>query len=156
MIRLLFVCHGNICRSPMAESVCAHEIKKRNLINVTAESAAAHKDKIGNPPHYGTVEKLKREGIELVPHRARLLMREDAEQYDYFIGMDDYNIRDMKKILGNTEKPVCKLLEFAGSSRPIADPWYTKDFEATFADITEGIKALLDMLEQKGLAVRGS
>lgn len=154
MIGLLFVCHGNICRSPMAESVCAYEIRKRGIKNLFVDSAAAHTDEIGNEPHRGTREKLRREGIPLIPHRARLLVKADAEKYDYFIGMDECNVRDMRRILGEIPKPVCKLLDFTSSSRAIADPWYTGDFEATFCDVTQGIEALLDVLEERGIAKR--
>lgn len=151
MLKLLFVCHGNICRSPMAESVCAYEIEKRGITNVLVDSAAAHTDEIGNPPHRGTQDKLRREGIPLVPHRARLLLKSDGEKYDFFIGMDEYNVRDMKRILGEISKPVCKLLDFTSSPRAIADPWYTGNFEETFQDVTNGVNALLDSLEDKGL-----
>ena len=154
MLKLLFVCHGNICRSPMAESVCAYEIKKRGITNVSVDSAAAHTDEIGNPPHRGTKNKLHSEGVPLVPHRARRLVKSDGEKYDYFIGMDEYNVRDMKHILGEIAKPVCKLLDFTASPREIADPWYTRNFDETFHDVTEGVSALLDLLEEKGLAER--
>ena len=154
MINVAFVCLGNICRSPMAESVCAYEIKKRGITNVSVDSAAAHTDEIGNPPHRGTKNKLHSEGVPLVPHRARLLVKSDGEKYDYFIGMDEYNVRDMKHILGEIAKPVCKLLDFTASPREIADPWYTRNFDETFHDVTEGVSALLDLLEEKGLAER--
>ena len=101
MINVLFVCHGNICRSTMAESVFTDLINRRGLSKKFAiSSAATHTDELGNPPHYGTREKLRRENIPLVPHRARLLTRADGEMYDYIIGMDEENLRHMKRILG--------------------------------------------------------
>lgn len=145
---MLFVCHGNICRSPMAESVCAYLIKERGLTNsVCVDSAAAHRDELGEPPHRGTREKLQKEGIPLVPHRARLLTACDGEEYDYLIGMDDYNVRDMRRIVGekNAHK-VKRLLDFTSVPRPIADPWYTGNFDQTFDEILEGCNALLDAL----------
>lgn len=151
MTKILFVCHGNICRSPMAESVCVYEAKRRGL-RVEVSSAAAHTDEIGNPPHYGTRKKLDEEGIPLVPHRARLLTRRDGAEYDYILGMDDYNVRDIKRIVGNCRAKVCRLLDFSSSPRAIADPWYTGNFDATFSDVAEGVDALLNYLEMNGEA----
>ena len=147
-IRILFVCHGNICRSPMAESVLTDIIKKRGLADkITVRSAAAHTDEIGNPPHRGTREKLAREGIPLVPHRARLLTRADLDEYDLFLGMDEYNVRDMRRILGETCKDkIFMLLDFSARPRAIADPWYTGNFDETYDDIVEGCNALLKTL----------
>lgn len=139
----------------MAESVCAYEIKRRGIDHISVDSAAAHTDEIGNPPHRGTQEKLRREGIPLIPHRARLLLKSDGGKYDYFIGMDEYNVRDMRRILGEIDKPVCKLLDFTTSPRAIADPWYTGNFDATFEDVVKGVSALLDRLETEGDAKRG-
>ena len=150
MIRILFVCHGNICRSPMAESVFAFLLKERKIDDIFCASAAAHTDEIGNTPHYGTREKLKKEGIPLVPHRARLMTKADGEHFDLLIGMDEYNVRDMKRIVGekNAHK-VHLLLEYAGSDRPIADPWYTGDFDETFEDVMTGCRALLNALQNE-------
>lgn len=130
----------------MAESVFMDRVKKRGLSGrIRADSAAAHTDEIGNPPHWGTVEKLKREGIPLIPHRARLMTKADGERYDLLIGMDVYNCRDMKRIVGESNAwKVRMLLDGTPSPRAIADPWYTGDFEATFSDISEGVDALLD------------
>ena len=148
MVKILFVCHGNICRSPMAESVCAHLIEKRGLSGkVAVASAAAHTDEIGNPPHFGTREKLQAVGVPLIPHRARLMTKADGEEYDLLIGMDAYNVRDMKGIVGAANAPKVKmLLDYSAHPRAIADPWYTGDFDQTYADIVEGCTALLDSL----------
>lgn len=101
MVKVLFVCHGNICRSPMAESVFTYLIREKGMEGeVCCASAAAHTDEIGNAPHYGTREKLRKEGIPLVPHRARLMTKADGEEFDFLIGMDEYNVRDMKRIVG--------------------------------------------------------
>jgi len=135
----------------MAESVCAYLIQKRHLeYTVRVDSAAAHRDEIGNPPHRGTCEILRREGIPLVPHRARLLTERDGEDYDFLLGMDSYNVRDMKRIVGRkNEHKVKMLLDFSSDPRAIADPWYTGNFDETFRDILEGCNALLDYLNGK-------
>lgn len=154
MINVLFVCHGNICRSPMAESVCAYLIRKRGLSDfIRVESAAAHTDELGNPPHYGTRRKLEREHIPLIPHRARLMTEEDGNKFDFLIGMDAYNVRDMRRIVGEKNaKKVKMLLDFTSRPRAIADPWYTGDFDETFQDIIEGCMAFLDYLQQHEMA----
>ena len=150
MFKILFVCHGNICRSPMAESVMSYLISERGLEGkVAVSSAAAHTDEIGNPPHIGTRRKLADEGIPLIPHRARLMTREDGEEYDLLIGMDSYNVRDMRRIVG--EKNATKvrmLLDGTSHPRPIADPWYTGNFEETYRDVVEGCKALIEELTE--------
>ena len=141
---VLFVCHGNICRSTMAESVLTDLVNRRGLSEkFRISSAATHPDELGNPPHYGTREKLRQEGIPLVPHRARLLTRADGEAYDHIIGMDEENARHMRRILGDCKAKVCLLLDFTAAPRAIADPWYTSNFDETFDDVTEGCAALL-------------
>lgn len=108
-------------------------------------SAATSREEIGNPPHYGTVNKLREVGISLVPHRAVQMTKADYEYYDYLIGMDTANIRNMKRIAdGDTDGKIYKLLTFAGSDRDVADPWYTGDFDATYDDIDAGCRAFLE------------
>ena len=147
-IRVLMVCHGNICRSPLAQSVMTYLVKERNLSDrFQIESAATSREEIGNPPHPGTVRKLREEGIPLIPHRAVQMTRADYETYDYLIGMDDWNICNMERIAGgDPEHKIHKLLEFAGKTRDIADPWYTGNFDATYEDVMEGCLGLLSRL----------
>ena len=148
MIKILFICHGNICRSPLAQSVMTYLVKERNLFErFQIESAATSREEIGNPPHPGTVRKLREEGIPLIPHRAVQMTRADYETYDYLIGMDDWNIRNMERIAGgDPENKIHKLLEFAGKTRDIADPWYTGNFDVTYEDVMEGCLGLLSSL----------
>lgn len=148
MIKILFICHGNICRSPMAESVMTHIVRQRGLeSHFKISSAATSREEIGNPPHYGTVNKLREVGIPVIPHRAVQMTRKDYDKYDYLIGMDDWNIKNMQKIAGGDPlHKMHKLLEFAGSTRDIADPWYTGNFDATYEDIVEGCETFLDSL----------
>lgn len=148
MISVLFICHGNICRSTMAQSLLAHMVKEKGLADFfRIDSAATSREEIGNPPHYGTVNKLRQEGIPLVPHRARQMTKQDYREFDYLIGMDDANVRNMERIAGgDPEHKIYKLLEFAGSGRAIADPWYTGNFEVTYDDVLEGCEAFLESL----------
>ena len=144
-IKVLFICHGNICRSTMSESVMTHLVKEAGLESVIyINSAATSREEIGNPPHHGTVSKLRQVGVPVVPHRAIQMTKEDYEEYDYLIGMDTYNIRNMQRIAGgDPDEKIYKLLTFAGSGRDIADPWYTGNFDETYRDVLEGCKALL-------------
>jgi len=144
-IKVLFICHGNICRSTMAQSVFAHMVKQRGLENMfEIDSAATSREEIGNSPHYGTVRKLQQEGIPVVPHRARQMTKEDYNYYDYLIGMDTANIRNMNAIAGGDKAgKIYKMLSFAGSGRDVADPWYTGDFDATYEDIVAGLEGFL-------------
>ena len=151
MIKVLFVCHGNICRSTMAQSVFAHMVSQQGLSDYfQIDSAATSREEIGNPPHYGTVNKLRQEAIPLIPHRARQMTRQDYKEYDYLIGMDDANIRNMERIAGgDPAHKIHRLLSFAGSGRAIADPWYTGNFDVTYEDVIEGCEALLETLQSE-------
>lgn len=146
MIKVLFICHGNICRSTMAESVLTYLVKERHVEDMFyINSAATSREEIGNGPHYGTVGKLRQVGIPVIPHRAVQMTAFDYDNYDYLIGMDTANIRNMNRIAGgDPDSKIYKLLTFAGSSRDVADPWYTGDFDATYRDVLEGCNAFLD------------
>lgn len=152
-IRVLFICHGNICRSTMAESVMTHLVKQNRLEDLFyINSAATSREEIGNSPHYGTVAKLREMKIPVIPHHAVQMTAKDYEEYDYLIGMDTANIRNMTRIAGGDRQgKIYKLLTFAGSSRDVADPWYTGDFDATYDDVIKGCSALLDYIRKNNL-----
>lgn len=146
MIRVLFICHGNICRSTMAQFVFQDMINKQGLTEqFYIDSAATSREEIGNPPHHGTVHKLKHIGIPILPHRAVQMTKKDYNKYDYLIGMDSMNIRNMLRIVSSDpEHKICRLLDFTEHPRDIADPWYTGNFDLTYENIKEGCEALLE------------
>ena len=152
-ISILMVCHGNICRSPMAEFVLKDMVKKAGLADrFEIASAATSTEEIGNPVHRGTREKLRQVGISVAGKTAVQLRKSDYDKYDYLIGMDEWNIRNMLRMLGgDPEEKIHKLLEFTGSRRDVADPWYTGDFETTYQDVVTGCKELMKMLKEKGV-----
>ena len=135
----------------MAESVMTHLLAQRGLSDCfTVASAATRSEEIGNPPHYGTVHKLKQVGIPVVPHRAVQMTKADYNQYDYLIGMDSANIRNMTRIAGgDPEGKIYKLTSFAGRSGDIADPWYTGNFDETYDDVLAGCEGLIEYLLER-------
>lgn len=145
MIKIMFVCHGNICRSPMAEYVLkSMVIKQGRADEFTIVSSATSTEEIGNPIHYGTKRKLAEVGILTDNRCAVQLRKSDYNKYDYIIGMDSYNVVNMMRILGSDpEHKVSRLLDFTDNPRDIADPWYTGNFDLTYRDIVEGCTALL-------------
>ena len=145
MINILFVCHGNICRSTMAQFVFADMVKRRRVDHLfIIDSAATSREEIGNPPHHGTVRKCREKGVPVLPHYAVQMTKADYDRYDYIIGMDTWNIRNILRIIGSDpENKVRKLLEFADCSDDIDDPWYTGDFETTYQDVIRGCEGLL-------------
>lgn len=147
-IKVLMVCHGNICRSTMAQFVFQHMVNESGLTGqFYVDSMATSTEEIGNPPHPGTVRKMHEEGIPMVPHRARQITWGDYDRFDYIIGMDTWNMKNLHRMLkGDPEGKVYKLLQFAGSDRDIADPWYTGNFDETYRDVTEGCEGLLKYL----------
>lgn len=150
MIKVLFVCHGNICRSPMAEYVMKYLTAQAGAENeFFIDSAATSTEEIGNGVHYGTRRKLAEVGIPCGDHRARQMTREDYEKFDLLIGMDEANLRNMRRMLGgDPEGKIHALLDYTDQPGPIADPWYTGDFDATYRDVLEGCRGLLQKLTE--------
>lgn len=149
MKRVLFVCLGNICRSPMAEFVFKDLVNKKGLENeFFIDSAATSSEEVGNGIHYGTVQKLRSEGISFTEHRARKITPDDYEKFDYIIGMEEKNVINILRIIGDDSKQkVYRLLDFTENPRDIADPWYTGNFDKTYKDVLEGCDALLNAIK---------
>ena len=149
-MKILFVCHGNICRSPMAEFVMKDMLAKAGRDDVAVESAALHTDELGNDIHYGTKRELSRHGIPFAPRRAWLLSSDRLREYDLVVGMDGANMRDLRRMADNSDAPkLRRLLDFAGVDRDVADPWYTGDFAATYADVVAGCSALMEEVRRR-------
>lgn len=152
MYRILFVCHGNICRSPMAEFVLRDMLKKRGVDNVLVESAATSTEEIGNGVHYGTKKILNGLGIDCSFKTARQMTRHDGEEYDLLLGMDSRNILNMKRMTDSSKHDrIHRLLDYSERPGDIADPWYTGDFDRTYNDVLEGCTALLEYLSREGI-----
>lgn len=151
MIKVLFVCLGNICRSPMAEFVMKDLVKKQGLeTEFQIESAATSSEEVGNGIHYETMAKLKEKQISYGDKKARRLTKEDYEKFNYILGMETSNIRNIYRIIGEDSKnKVYRLLDFSQNPRDIADPWYTGNFDVTFEDVLEGCQAFLEFVKKE-------
>ena len=150
MTRILFVCHGNICRSPMAEFVMKDLVKKAGReAEFEIASAATSTEEIGNPVYPPARRELAAHGIGCAGHAARQLRRADYDHYDLLIGMDGANVRNMRRMCGgDPDGKIRLLLDFAGRpGQEVADPWYTGDFTATWRDVEAGCKGLLEQLK---------
>lgn len=145
MTKILFVCHGNICRSPMAEFVMKDLVEKAGRSDdFEIASAACTNDEIGNDMYPPVKKCLEEKGIPFTPRKARRITEEDYEYYDFIIGMDEENRRDLLKLSnGDPQMKISLLLSWAGLMHEVADPWYTGNFEKTYQDVLKGTKALL-------------
>ena len=154
MIKILFICHGNICRSPMAEFIFKKMLEEHGLSSeFVVDSAATSTEEIwngiGNPVYPLAREKLKEHGISCDGKRARQITKEDASKYDLLIAMDTRNLKNMERVFGNSAKDKTHLLlEYTGDARSISDPWYSNDFDTAYKEIELGCKALLDSLQR--------
>ena len=151
MIKILFICHGNICRSPMAEYVMRDLVRKAGLEGqFQIASAATSREEIGNPVYPPARRKLAEHGISCGGHAARQLRRADYGEYDLLVGMDQANLRNMRRICGgDPDGKLHLLLEYAGRpGQEVADPWYTGDFEATWRDVLAGCQGLLEEIQR--------
>jgi len=151
VIKILFVCHGNICRSPMAEFVMKDMVKRKGLSEqFEIHSAATSTEEIGNPVYPPARRTLSEHGISCDGKIARRMIKGDYDYHDYIIAMDKNNVRNIEKIVGNDkDRKISLLLSYAGIDRDISDPWYTGNFEATWNDVVKGCKGLLEHIENE-------
>lgn len=151
MIKILFVCHGNICRSPMAEFVMKDLVQKEKLDDYFyIESCAVSREEIGNSVYPPVRRLLNDLGIDCSHKKARVMTKEDYSKFDFIIAMDESNLYGIRRIVGeDTEYKIHLLLEYTKENRDVRDPWYTRNFDETYRDILNGCTALLDLLKQE-------
>ena len=149
MIKIMFVCYGNICRSPMAEFLMKKMVEDLGEENkFFIESSATSSEEIGSPVYYGTAEILDRLNIDYSKKRAKKLTLSDYDKYDYFVGMDEYNRRAMQRIFnGDAKGKVSLVLDYTATPRDVSDPWYTRDFEKTYQDLVLGLNEFYKFLK---------
>ena len=145
MTKILFVCLGNICRSPMAKFIFQDILRKKGFeSDFFIDSAATSKEEVGNELYYNAKMKLDEKNVSNSNHIAKQITKNDYEKFDYIIGMEKRNIENILKIIGeDSQNKVYRLLDFSNNPRDIADPWYTRDFERTYLEIVEGCEGLL-------------
>ena len=151
MIRILFICHGNICRSPMAEFIMKDLVKREGLEwKFEIASAATSAEELGNPVYPPAKRELAAHGISCKGKTARQITRRDYQDYDYLVAMERYNLRNMKHILPeDPENKISLLMQFSGRDEDIEDPWYSGNFSQVYHQIEEGCAAMLEQLKDK-------
>lgn len=150
-MKILFVCHGNICRSPMAEFVMKEIVKEKGTQSLfEIASGAVSYEEEGNPVYPPVKKLLSEHGIDCSEKRVYRIQKSDYEKYDMLVCMDESNLRNMKRICGeDMQNKMYLLMEFAGSRDSVADPWYTRDFEATWRDVNKGCRALYEYVMER-------
>ena len=150
MTRILFICHGNICRSPMAQCIMQQIVDEDGCSDrYLIDSKATSTEEIGNGIYPPAKKKLEEMNVSLIPHRASQIKKSDYDDYDLLIGMDDENLRYKVKIMGaDTENKMHKIREFSGSRSDVADPWYTGNFDITYEQIYQGCQDLFEFIEE--------
>ncbi len=151
MKKILFICHGNICRSTMAQFVMTHIAKEQGFEDkFYIDSKATSTEELGNPPHYGTVSKCRQMGIPVLKHSASQMKKSDYDSFDLIIGMDQWNLKNILRITGgDPDNKISLLLDYTSSPGDIADPWYTHNFDETFSDVWKGCNGLMDSLKKE-------
>ena len=155
MVKIMFVCHGNICRSPSAEIIMRDMIKKAGLGDKVSVASSATSDEeiwngIGNPVCPPMAEELRRHGLDCSGKTAVQLKKDDYYKYDLFIGMDSANIRNINRIFGSDpQNKIRKLMEYTSRGGDVADPWYSGNFDVTFRDVSDGCFALMKVIKEK-------
>ena len=148
MVKILFVCHGNICRSPMAEFIMKKLVKEQGLENeFIIDSAATSTEELGNDIYPPAKQCLKRHGIPFVSRHSRQINSTDLNKYDYIIAMEEYNIGNIKRLVGDSNK-YSLLLDYTGEKGDISDPWYTGDFETAYEEILDGCEGLIEHIKK--------
>ncbi|MCR4965266.1 MAG: low molecular weight phosphotyrosine protein phosphatase [Bacteroidales bacterium] len=150
MIKILFICHGNICRSPMAEFVMKHKVRERGVADrFEIASAATSTEEIGNPVYPPARRMLQSHGISCEGKTARQMTQADYQYYDYIVAMDANNLRNIQRLIGpDVNHKVSLMMDYTDSPRDVADPWYTGDFQTTWDDVQEGCEGLIETLLQ--------